>query len=230
MRLALLSMSLCCVIQLCSISPCQAEGFFFPRPGKSVKSNNCEESSHCRTANVPPGTRQVCKYGKQWPPQPRSTEPQQSFHQQYHSAHYWPYPYNLQDQAIVTDLVQSQTINGWRDATTLHNHHFNIENNELNSSGKEHLTWIITSTPAEYRQVFVAAATEGYMNDARMNSVHATMAYYTGNDQSIPVSLRIASIRGRPAYEVEIYQKAARDGAIPPVIQYNSVQSSGGGS
>ena len=60
-------------------------------------------------ADDPVGTRQVEKHGKYWPPYPRPVGRKQAFSHTFHAAHYWPHPYNCEDQAYVRNILDQQT-------------------------------------------------------------------------------------------------------------------------
>jgi hypothetical protein len=197
---------------------CEA-GPFFKRVDKSTGYEVGSDEYYQARANASPAIVQHYKYGKAWPPFPRPTGPAPTFHQRLHAAIYWPYPYNVQDQAMTEDMIDAQQVNGWKNATTLYSYHFNPETNELNSAGLEQLTWIVSSAPDRYKAAYVAAIANPEKNDARMQSVQNNLSYLTGNDMSIPVSLRISSPIGRPAFEVEKYQSLARDNMPPPILK-----------
>lgn len=217
-------------------SAIQTEAGLFDRK----KKEECTGCPHCEmdhdeweayTASLPVGSRQKCKHGKRWPPFPRSTEPQQTFWQQYHNAHYWPYPYNIQDRAIVQDIISQHAANGWRSATTLFDYHFDPQTHQLNSSGKQQLQWIVNYAPSQHRRAYIAATPDKVISDARIATTQAEVANLLGDDAAVPVLLRVADPIGRPAFEVDLYQRALRDNIITPRIEYVApTASSGGGS
>ncbi len=106
-------------------------------------------------ADDPVGTRQVEKHGKYWPPYPRPVGRKQTFSHAFHAAHYWPHPYNCEDQAYVRNILDQQTSAGWVNATTLHDYYFNADTQQLTEAGQTHLLWIAASVPPQYRTVYV---------------------------------------------------------------------------
>ena len=79
---------------------------------------------YCQRADDPVGERQKFHHGKAWPPFARPCGPEQTCVHKYHANHYWPYPYNVQDQSDVRLALQTQVNNGWCTATTLYDYHF----------------------------------------------------------------------------------------------------------
>lgn len=164
-----------------------------------------KEEKWADRATDPPGTRQVYKYGKLWPPQPRPTGREQSWKHKFHHAHYWPYPYNDTDRQIVRDTLAQQTAGGWVLATTLHDYHFNAETNELNSAGRSHLYWIMTSVPAQFRTVFVAHGLSPQVDEVRVATVDRSAREF--GEQVPPVVMRHSFPSGRPADEADTIRR-----------------------
>lgn len=180
-------------------------------------------------ANEPPGTRQVYKYGKLWPPVPRPTGPHQTFVHKYYDTHYWPLPYQCDDRNYVANLYELQRTNGWQTATTLYDYHFDPQTNELNSAGQHHVRWILAHVPDQYRQAFVAASSDSTLNGVRLLSVEREVGKMVGSQQMLPVALRVADPVGRPATEVQQIFTQALEAAPQPSITYTSATGGGGG-
>lgn len=180
-------------------------------------------------ADAPPGARQKYRYGKMWPVQTRPCGPSQTCVQKYHTAHYWPYPYNLQDRSTVRTYYNMQVANGWQTATTFYSYHFDPETHELNSAGEQHLAWIVTHVPGQFRQAYVANDARTDAHAIHMQSVEETLAKSTGEKGAIPVLPRAADPLGRPASEVQGILTGAAEGALPPVITYTGAGTSGNG-
>lgn len=153
-------------------------------------------------AQDPPGTRQLEKHGKLWPPFPRPVGPKQHWVHQYHHAHYWPHPYNCDDQQYVRSVFDQQAAAGWTTATTLHDYHFDPVTNQLNSVGREHLHWILNFTPAQHRTVYVAQGTVPAVGQLRAANVQAGMRELQA-DCNVPVLLRPDRSLGRPGSEID---------------------------
>jgi hypothetical protein len=154
----------------------------------------------------PPGTRQVFKYGKLWPPYPRPVGPKQTFWHSYHTAKYWPYPYNCEDRAFAVGIIQQQAGKGWAIATTLHDYHFDSETNRLNSAGEAHLRWILTEAPTPYRTAFVASGVSPQVGEFRLAQVQEMARQITGSD-GCPILLRSDSFLARPAIEIDTLRR-----------------------
>jgi len=179
------------------------------------------------TGSLPVGSRQKYRYGKMWPNRPRPTERQQTFMQQFHAAHFWPTPYNHLDRSIVEVYQEAQIAEGWKNATTLYEYHFDAETHQLTKSGREHCLWIMQNAPAQRRMAFVQASTEKYINELRLASVNNFVTEITGPEPSMAVMLNMTAPIGRPAVEVENYQRVWLENLESPHIPY-SVDGGGG--
>ena len=153
-------------------------------------------------ADDPPGARQIEKDGKLWPPYPRPVGRKQTFKHAYHTAHYWPYPYNCEDRAYVNNLLDQQTAAGWVTATTLHDYYFNPDTQQLNEAGQNQLLWITASAPAQYRTVYVSQGKTMEMGQLRVSQVEQYFQQ-TGITSVPPIMLRQEFFAGRPANEVD---------------------------
>lgn len=174
----------------------------------------------------PPGSRQKYQFGKLWPVRARPVGPSQTFVHRYHTAHYWPNPYNCQDRASVQSIIDIQVQNGWQTGTTFYSYHFDEKTNALNSAGKQHLAWLVTYVPHEHRQAYVAISADQKVQEARMQSVQQGIAVSSGVAGEIPVLARAAEPLGRPATEVQTILEGAAEGALPPVITYTNAGTS----
>jgi len=173
-------------------------------------------------ASDPIGERQVYKFGKFWPTRPRPTGPKQLWVHKYHAQKYWPLPYVCGDRAAVRGVWQSQVDNGWQMATTLYDYHFNPETHALNSSGQQHLQWILQSAPAEQRQLYVQSVNDSVVNQARVSTVQLAAVNLAGADAIAPVALRVTHAVGRPAEEVGWIFEQQQTLRVPPSIQYSA--------
>jgi hypothetical protein len=148
----------------------------------------------------------------------------------YHALHYWPYPYNLRDREDVRMVAQAQVANGWVTATTFYDYHFDPITHQLNSAGRQHLSWIVAQAPPAYRQIYVSMAADPAFNDVRLMSVQKTLASTPAAEGSMPISLRVTEPLGRPATEVQRIFESSGENALPPTIEYQAVGTSSGGS
>jgi hypothetical protein len=160
------------------------------------------EAWYQERASDPPGSRQVEKHGKLWPPYPRPTGRSQTCAHQYHYSHYWPYPQICDDQAYVRNVLQMQSCNGWITATTLHDYHFNPESQQLTEGGRAHLLWIAQSVPPEHRVVYIA---QGMSRDTAQLRIDAADEFYKEMEIQDPPAIcaRAEILDGRPAVEVQ---------------------------
>lgn len=218
-----------CLLALCGTGQSARAGW--PFSSESGVRHGSKEYYEMR-APEPPGRRQKYHYGKLWPPFPRPVGPELPCAHKYHAAHYWPYPYVCEDRAFVRSMIQTQIHNGWLQATTLYEYHFHPLTQELNSAGKTHLHWILSHAPEEFRQAYVAVAEDTEQSNRRVLSVEREIAKVVGDQQGIPVGLRMADPVGRPADEVRKIFVDAQNNQMPPAIEYTGVGSSnvGGGN
>lgn len=150
----------------------------------------------------PPGVRQTYKHGKVWPPYPRPVGPKQTFWQEFHSTHYWPYPYDCEDRADVSNLLEAQAATGWASATTLHDYHFDGDTQQLTDAGRNHLIWVMNAVPAQYRTVYVSGGSTAEMAQLRVSQAEKFMQE-TGIPNTPPIVAKYENFNGRPANEVD---------------------------
>lgn len=179
-------------------------------------------------ADDPPGARQIEKDGKLWPPYPRPVGRKQTLKHAYHTAHYWPYPYNCDDRAYVNNLLDQQAASGWVTATTLHDYYFNPETHQLNDAGQNYLAWIVVSAPPQHRTVYVSQGPSIETGQLRAKEVEQHLQR-TGVEQMPPVLVRQEFFAGRPANEVDALRKLELN-SIPRPRLFTIGNGSGGRS
>lgn len=160
------------------------------------------EEWYQQRADDPPGARQLSKHGKYWPPYPRPTGRKQTLVHQYHTAHYWPFPYNCQDKEDVENLLQAQASAGWVSATTLHDYHFDADTQKLTDAGRTHLLWVLNSVPVQYRTVYVSQGTTQEVGQLRLAQAEEFFREL-GATNAPPLVLRYEVFNGRQANEVD---------------------------
>lgn len=185
-----------------------------------------KEAKWAEKAARPVGSRQKYKFGEFWPPVPRPTGPKRAFWNRYHHAHYWPHPYNCEDQAYVRDIMERQMHNGWTDQTTLYAYHFDKDGNKLTQAGLIHLRWILEHAPENRRVIFVQTGDHSIESQERLANVQHSASEMAGG-QNIPSTvLRVTPAYGRPAREEDLKYRAYVGSILAPRIQYTA----GGGS
>jgi hypothetical protein len=160
------------------------------------------EEWYQQRAEDPAGTRQLAKHGKYWPPYPRPMGRKQTFVHAYHTAHYWPFPYNCQDRADVQNLLEAQSSAGWALATTLHDYHFDTDTQELTDAAQTQLLWTLNSVPPQYRTVYVSQGTTTAMGQLRVSQTEKFLRE-TGETNIPPIVMKYEMFNGRPANEVD---------------------------
>lgn len=102
----------------------------------------------------------------------------------------------------------------------MYDYHFDAKSQELNSSGVQHLQWILQSAPNEHRQIFVQSVNDAIVNQSRVANVQLAATNLVGADAITPVALRVAHPAGRPAEEVEWIFEQQQQIRVPPKIEY----------
>lgn len=185
------------------------------------------EEWYAERACDPPGSRQIEHHGKLWPPYPRPVGRKQTFSHAFHYAHYWPYPHNLEDAAYTRNVIDLQSANGWVNATTLHDYHFDSETQQLTEVGKNHLLWIAQSVPPCYRTVFVSQGNSREIGQNRLNNTDMYLRE-SGIVNPPPLVARSVNFVGRPAREVELIRQAELNSIVRPRLFSVGAATAGG--
>lgn len=174
----------------------------------------------------PVGQRQHYRFGKVWPAATRPIGDAAPVVHRFHHNLYWPHPYTVLDRQAVEQVVQQQIVNGWEQATTLYDYHFDTETQSLNSAGRDHLYWIMSTVPFEFRTAYVQASrVDPSLSSVRLANVQSEAARFVGQDQALPVLLRVTTPVGTPAADVDAIFQYRRDNLSPTPV----LQSAGGG-
>ena len=193
-----------------------------------VKRWSCDD--YYLRGQLPIGQRQKCYKGKTWPVDPRPTGPTPHAIHRFHAAHYWPYPYYIWSRNRVMDTISAHEQNGWQDATTIYEYHFDPDTNELNDSGKLHLRWVLLNAPSKYRTLFIQTSGEEGVNEMRTVGVKQYASRLMAGQEIPPVVYRNVISVGRPAGEID-YIRNAELGSMPqPRISVNTMSSGGYGT
>ncbi len=221
MRIRAQSLALLCL----SVSAgCSAGTGLFYHDDPTSRHEPGSEQWWAEKGELPPGVRQSNYKGKVWPARPRSTAPKQQFSHIYHSQHYWPLPYTCQDQQAVWSMIDTQTALGWQEETTLFDHHFEAQGQELNSAGQRHLEYILFHVPETRRSVYVQSTHNEVNNAVRMTAVEDAVAKFQLAGEPVPVTLRDCRGTGRPAAEIQAMSDMYRESIPTPRLG-----SAGGG-
>lgn len=224
-------------ILLCAIGCLTATGTVSAQqPACQNGSGYCEHCDDCKKprlfskewyearSHLPIGTRQKYKYGKTWPPYERPTE-NAPVMQRYHAAHYWPYPYDCHDRAAMNSILSTHISNGWSDATTLYDYHFDADTQQLTQAGILHLQWILQDTPTQHRRALVQTSAIEGANETRLSSVQEIADRLSAGQQTLAVELRNTTPTGRPAGEINAIRRAEMESLPSPRIKYGTGSS-----
>lgn len=191
-----------------------------------VKRWSCDD--YYVRGQLPIGQRQKCYKGKIWPVDPRPTGPRPHAIHRFHAAHYWPYPYDIWSRNRVNSVIAQQEQNGWRDATTIFDYHFDPDTNELTDSGELHLRWVLLNAPSKHRTLFLQTSAEEGVNEMRMVAVKQVAGRLMAGQEVPDVIYRNVMSVGRPATEIDYIRRAEIQSQPEPRIRGGSSMTSGG--
>ena len=176
----------------------------------------------------PVGGRQVTYKGKLWPPFPRPTGKEAKCIHQYHYGHYWPFPQNCEDRNNVRSALNTQVAQGWIEATTLYDYHFDKSTNQLNSAGLAHLEYILFRVPSMHRSAFVQMSKSGQIDQLRLANVQESANELLQGDAMPSLALRRARAYGTSAQEIDMISRNYLSGTPTPRLPISSTGSGGG--
>ncbi len=177
----------------------------------------------------PIGSRQKYKMGKHWPPYARPVGEKPELSARFHASHYWPHPYNCQDQQYLETAIHAQVNNGWISETTLYDYHFDLETNELTHPGRLHLRWILMHVPEEFRVAWVQSTVDAYAGRSRIASVREVAVTLVGEEKIPPIMMRATTPTGSSAEEAVSIRRAWLLSMPEPRIRYTALPSGAGG-
>jgi hypothetical protein len=169
---------------------------------------------------VPIGSRQKFWKGKVWPARARPTGVKPHLIHRFHAAHYWPEPFIHEDRQVVQGVLEQHISNGWRDASTFYDYHFDAETNELSHAGELQMRWLLESAPAHRKRFYVQTSAEAGANELRVTNLQQIASRLSPSGEVPPVELRNVTAYGRPALEVDFIRKAEIQSQPQPRIPY----------
>lgn len=217
-------------ILLVASAGCSTGPTFYERHDKYSQHEPGSDAWWAEKAMLPPGVRQRTWKGKVWPTRPRSTQEPQQFTHTYHSEHYWPLPYVCQDRQFMAVAEEQFVSLGWQEETTLYNHHFESETQQLNRAGELHLQYLVHVIPVQRRTVHIQSTYNPAIDQARTDAVNTAIARISNGVVGVPVVLRTCQEVGRPASEVETINSLYNSTFPTPRLGSSSSASSGAGT
>jgi len=226
-RIVPLSLLLCCFGWFCGCATFSQSDYAELQGEQQCEDGQCEkpprrwsEEWYEQRTDLPATARQKYKHGKTWPPYPRPVGEHATAMHLYHAAHYWPHPYNCQDIAYIRQVQETQISNGWINATTLYDYHFDLETQQLNQSGLLRLRWILEEAPEHRRVIFTQTAFTKDISNARLHNVRMAAVAMVG-DYNVPaIMLRVTRAVGRPAVESDSIRRKYLETMPDPRITY----------
>ncbi|HMC10898.1 MAG TPA: hypothetical protein VKH44_06395 [Pirellulaceae bacterium] len=98
----------------------------------------------------------------------------------FHRNNSWPEPFLSADKIAVRTPYCIMTDNGWKMQNTIGSFLFDGETQRVNQAGDLLVKWIITQAPIHRRAVFVLKGDTAEATNARVQSVQAAVAKYSG--------------------------------------------------
>lgn len=188
-----------------TVQGCVAAGMLLLGNTVAVAENSWSEWCN-PTQDTTPGVRQKHYAGRVWPFAPRPQGPADPLVHRFHNAHYWPDPFRIDDRQFIRTAFATQRENGWLQATTLYEQHFDPLSHELNLAGRRHLRWILQYTPTNRRCAWVAASDIDAISQLRLAAAQREADRLTRGRCS-PVMLRDAIEYGTPAEEIDTLRR-----------------------
>lgn len=111
------------------------------------------------------------------------------FHVDYHRNNEWPHPFREIDVHGTRAPFETQRLNGWQVHNTLSHELFRDGDNLLTYAGQQHIEYIVTHVPHDYRAIFVVRGTTAQETQARLAAVRQSLERLQLGDQAPPVML-----------------------------------------
>jgi hypothetical protein len=103
-------------------------------------------------------------------------------HLDFHRNNCWSEPFSSIDRRAACVPFATMVQNGWRSQNTLGHHYFNPESNTLNDAGERKLHLILTTSPEQFRTVYVTQSHEAHVSEKRVDSVQQALARLLPNE------------------------------------------------
>jgi hypothetical protein len=114
----------------------------------------------------------------------------------------WPEPFLSADRMAARTPFCIQSDNGWKMQNTIGTYLFDPETQRVNQAGELLVKWIVNQAPAHRRAVFVLKGDSADATNARVQSVQAAVAKYSGGC-IYPVLLTCTEPAGWPASYID---------------------------
>ena len=138
----------------------------------------------------------------------------------------WPDPFVLPDRELVRTPFRMMADNGWRLQTTLSDHLFTEDTNELTYAGQLKLHWIVTQIPPHRRRIYVQEGHTREETGTRVASVYKHLADICPQGIPCPVYVTQIAPRGADGAYLNDLDKAYKAGLPAPRLS-SGEESSG---
>ncbi len=144
-------------------------------------------------------------------------------HRDYRRNNCWPEPFVYDDREAVKAPFGVMVAKGWRSQNTLMDHHFSLENGELNDAGRQKVRSILLNTPPAHRAVYVLRGANADATAARVDAVQEVVVAMSPQGDLPPVLEVDTGPHGWPADYIDTlakrYQATMPDPRLPQVQQ-----------
>ncbi len=130
----------------------------------------------------------------------------------------WPQPFLKQDQLNYRAVFAPMIDSGWQSQCTLSDVHFTADGTKLNKAGLAKMANILSTFPADQRNLFVSQTRNKSLTTERVSAVKSTLNRWSVS----PALVSVRTTRHRPIYlpgsYVEGVLGAAAESRKPPTI------------
>lgn len=145
-----------------------------------------------------------------------------------HRNNCWPQPFTSVDRQATRSYFQGMVANGWRTQNTLTVHDFDTQSHELTDGGKRKVHWIMSSSPEQFKTVWVAQAFERGATATRIDSVQQFLAKSMPGESLPPVVATTKQPHDWSAEYIDAIDRKATESIQAPVLP--TFQAAGGGN
>jgi len=139
----------------------------------------------------------------------------------------WPDPFVIPDRELVRAPFKTMADNGWKLQTTLSDHLFTVEENELTYAGQLKLRWILTQIPPHRRRIYVLEGRTSEETGTRVASVYRHLADFSPGGVPCPVLVTQIAPRGGEGAYLNNIDRAYKDALPVPRLSAGDATSGG---
>ncbi len=142
---------------------------------------------------------------------------------------YWPQPFRSLDATATIAPFEAMRCNGWRLFCTLNSCLFD-EKGELTDAGKTQLYRILSQSPTDRRMIYVAAAQDSRMTDARLESAQVFISELIPSGQLPSVQVtHVEQPISSGQYQTAVHRALMQSVPTPRLPSFTGTAAGGGG-